>query len=74
VYDNRTFVVESFLPQAAEVEIVVDERAGAVCDALSGEPLAGEPVLDWRRQPTGEIVYKAAVSPHAFRVFRVEGP
>ena len=72
VYDNDTFIIESFLPETTAVRIVVDENAGAPCDALSGETLAGQPLLDWRGQPTGEIGFEAVVSPHSFRVFRLK--
>jgi hypothetical protein len=71
LYDNQTFIVESFLPEPAQVKIVVDDEAGAPTDALSGERLSGEPILDWRRQPTGKSAYEAALNPHAFRVFRL---
>ena len=72
LYDNDTLIVESFLPEATQVKLVVDERRGAPTDALSGETLAGEPILDWRRQPTGKVAYPAALNPHAFRVFRLQ--
>jgi len=70
VYDNGTCVVESFLPEATRVRLVVDESRGPVQDALSGETLDGEPILDWRRQPTGPIAYEAEIGAHALRVFR----
>jgi len=69
-YDNRTFVVESFLPETAPIKIVVDDEVGAPQDALTGETLSGGPILDWRGQPTGKSAYEAALNPHAFRVFR----
>jgi hypothetical protein len=70
VYDNDTFIVESFLPETAQIKIVAGDEAGAPQDALSGETLSGEPILDWRQQPTGKSAYEAALNPHAFRVFR----
>jgi hypothetical protein len=72
VYDNDTLIVESFLPARAQVRLIAGEALGAPADALSGETLSGEPVLDWRRQPTGTIAYEAALDPHAFRVFRLQ--
>jgi len=71
LYDNQTCIVESFLPEPARVKIVVDDEAGAPQDALTGETLSGEPILDWRRQPTGKSAYEAALNPHVFRVFRI---
>jgi hypothetical protein len=71
VYDNDTLIIESFLPETAEVRMIVDEGIRALCDALSGETLSGQPILDWRGQSTGEIAFEAAVNPHSFRVFRL---
>jgi hypothetical protein len=70
-YDNDTFVVESFLPEAAGITIVVDEGA-TLRDAVSGEALSGEPILGWRRRPTGKAGFVTTIGPHAFRVFRCE--
>ncbi len=72
VYDNHTFIVESFLPDRAQVRIVVDEGVTALHDTLSGETLSGEPILDWRGQSTGKIGFEAAINPHCYRVFRLE--
>jgi hypothetical protein len=73
VYNNDTFIIESFLPETVEVRMIVDESIRALCDALSGETLSGQPILDWRGQSTGEIGFEAAVHPHSFRVFRLSG-
>lgn len=70
VYDNDTFIVESFLPQNAEVLTVMAERLGKLVDVLSGEELAGAALKDWRGQPTGETGFKAQIKPHSFRAFR----
>jgi len=72
VYDNNTFIVESFLPDTVQVRIVVDDGVTALCDTLSGETLAGEPILDWRGQRSGKIGFEAAVNPHSYRVFRLD--
>ena len=72
VYDNDTFIVESFLPETAEIRIIVDDGVPALCDALSGQSLSGEPILDWRGQRTGKTGFEAALNPHSLRVFRLE--
>ena len=72
VYDNDTFVVESFLPETTQVRIVVKDSTTAPCDVLSGELLSGEQILDWRGQSTGKSSFEAAINPHAFRVFRLK--
>jgi hypothetical protein len=70
VYDNHTFIVQSFLPETTQVRLIVEESRGSLKDSLSGETLSGEPILDWRKQPTGKIGYETAINPHAFRGFR----
>ncbi|MBL7199797.1 MAG: hypothetical protein ISS56_06580 [Anaerolineae bacterium] len=72
VYDNDTFIVESFLPEMAEIRIIVDDGISGLCDALSGETLSGQPILDWRGQRTGKTGFETAVSSHSLRVFRLE--
>ena len=50
----------------------IAEQRGAPKDALTGDTLPGEPILDWRRQPTGKVAYPASLGPHSFRVFRLQ--
>ncbi len=69
-YDNDTFIVESFLPEVTDVTIVASEGVSEVRDLLTGEVLQGEPVLDWREQPTGQTRITTQVGPHMFRLFR----
>ena len=79
VYDNDTFIVESFLPESVEVRLVVDGRLGRLRDVLSGEVLIGNEMKDWRGQSgaiehrTGKKGYKAAIKPHSYRVFQGKG-
>ncbi|MBN2393781.1 MAG: hypothetical protein JXR84_23815 [Anaerolineae bacterium] len=70
-YDNDTFIVESILPEAAEVRIVTDSTVTALRDVLTGDVLdEAEEILDWRKQSTGEHSFTATLKPHAYRVFR----
>jgi hypothetical protein len=72
-YDNDTFIVESFRPEATQVRLVVDERYGGLQDLVSGEERAeGEALVDWRGQPTGKKGFALTLQPHSFRVFRAE--
>ena len=72
-YDNNTFIVESFLPESAEVRLVLDSRVSGLRDMLSGEVLVGEELKDWRELSTGKMGYKAQIKPHSFRVFEGSG-
>jgi hypothetical protein len=69
VYDNGTFIIQSFRDDAAELRIVLNEIY-SVEDLMSGESLDGEYLTDWRRRKTGKKVHTISVKPHSFRVFR----
>lgn len=72
VYDNDTFIVESILPEAAEVRIVTDTSVTAIRDVLTGETLTdADPVLDWRGQSTGKHSFAVTLNPRSYRVFRL---
>ena len=69
VYDNQTCIVESFLDEAADIRIVTGSSAVQVRDALTGEILSGEEILDWRGQPTGRQAFATRINPHQYRLF-----
>ncbi len=72
VYDNGTFIVESILPEAAEIRIVTDTAVTAIHDVLTGETLTdADPILDWRGQSTGKHRFAATLKPRSYRVFRL---
>ncbi len=79
VYDNDTFIVESFLPEIVDVNIVTDKRISKLRDVLSGEELSGkappEPpmwVRRWQRQESDRLIFNTQVKPHSYRVFQCE--
>lgn len=77
VYDNGTFIVESFLPDSVDVKIVTDKRIGKLRDILSSDILSGELLL-----PPGprfgppavpdKMVFNMQIKPHSYRVFQCE--
>jgi hypothetical protein len=74
-YDNNTFIVESFLPTAADVKISANYTFGYLTNLATGERLAGE-VQDetrWqtRREREGEnrAVFHVHLQPHSYQVF-----
>jgi hypothetical protein len=77
VYDNDTFVVESFLAETAKINIVTDARIAGLRDLLSGETMAGRKTgaeRGWRRPAEGErISYEIEIKPHSYRVFSASG-
>jgi hypothetical protein len=72
VYDNNTFIAESFLPEDAQIRIVLDERFKSLRDAVSGEELPGKEIPGFWGRKSGKISYDATLKPHSFRVFRCE--
>ncbi len=79
VYDNDTFIVESFLPEIVDVKIVTDKRISKLRDVLSGEELAGKSPPEpprwarrWRRQENDKLIFDIQIKPHSYRVFKCE--
>ena len=70
VYDNHTFIVESFLDEKVEVKLILDNILGSPVDLLDPEPLNGIEITDWRGQPTGKLSFSVQIKPHSFRLFR----
>ncbi|MFI5185007.1 MAG: hypothetical protein ACHQNV_11445, partial [Vicinamibacteria bacterium] len=62
-YDNDTFVVHSFLPHMATVEVVTDGRDASVVDLGTGTPLPGLT----RGETTSFTVF---LQPHTYRAFQ----
>jgi hypothetical protein len=76
LYDNKTFVVESFNDQPVEVEIVLTEKANSVTDLSTNKklemtvvPESGNP----RGKPTPQkFGYKISLPTHSFGAFRID--
>jgi hypothetical protein len=71
VYDNGTFVVESFLPEPVNVR-VVSSRATKLRDLLTNEVIAGPTRQRQLRERGDEYVYQLDIKPHSYRVFGAE--
>jgi hypothetical protein len=76
VYDNDTFIVESFLTEPATVQIVVSEEVEALHDVASQQVLDEKHLLLGGRQqePTGKVGFDVTIPPHSYRVFRIGKP
>jgi len=78
VYDNDTFIVESFRNEPVDVKIVADKRVSKLGDVLTGEELTGDGVVTQPRrfgQPApvpDKMAFKMTIKPHSFRVFKCE--
>jgi hypothetical protein len=77
VYDNDTFIVESFLPDSVDVKVVADKRIGKLRDIVSNDELSGEAISTqprWLGQGVAadKMVFNVKIKPHSFRVFQCE--
>jgi len=77
-YDNRTFIVESFLPEATDVKISVLDGAGPVRlkNLVSGEILESQSSrhMGWTTQnrvAEDRVAFKVHLPPHSYAVFSV---
>lgn len=76
VYDNNTFIIESFLDDPVTIELVVTEDIPSITDIINGikiEKLANEnPDFRSRRMSGTEETYKYRITlmPHSYRVFQ----
>jgi len=77
VYDNNTFIVESFLPGSVDVRISLDSKHGRIRDLITGEELAAQPgakTLGFGGFGGGggnRSVCPVQIKPHSYRVFSV---
>jgi len=76
VYDNDTFIVESFLPDSVDIRIVTDRRISKLRDVLSGEAISGQELPGrrmWGQAASADkVVFNTQVKPHSYRVFQCE--
>lgn len=73
-YDNRTFVVESFRANAAEMTVAVLGAATRLRDLVTGEILVGvAPAAAPPRDHTeSRTAFSISVPPHSYRAFAIE--
>jgi hypothetical protein len=78
VYDNDTFIVESFRDEPVDVKIIADKRISKLSDILIGKELTGEAISTQPRRfgqaapPPDKMAFKMTIKPHSYRVFKCE--
>lgn len=68
VYDNNTFIVESFSDE--DVDITALCQSEGLKDLLSGEEMSGSRVMSWGRNTSNERSFRIQLKPHSYRVFK----
>lgn len=73
-YDNKTFVVESYLDQPAPVTISVEAPATRLRNLTTGERVEGKPATASRRgqEAPSRTEFQITVEPHSFIAFGEE--
>ena len=75
-YDNRTFIVESFLPSGADVRVRVLGKTASLRDIVSGQVVAGQPPeapkRRWQTPEEPRVSFDIHLAPHSYRVFSIE--
>jgi hypothetical protein len=76
LYDNGTFIVESFLDEPVTVQIHARENIGSITDILTGAVIAKQPepagtgmYLRRFRPDDKNNVFRVTLMPHSYRVF-----
>jgi hypothetical protein len=76
LYDNGTFIVESFRDEPVDAAVTFDLAREGIEDVLTGEVFKGEVRTIMRRRGQPPEPYKHAVAfklaPHSYRVFRLK--
>ncbi len=73
LYDNGTFIVESFLNDPVTVKVIANEPVTVINDLLSGESIKGTvvpvfPFMNRKIDPT--YSFEITIKPHSYRVFK----
>jgi len=73
VYDNGTFIVESFLPENVTIKVITDKQTGNLSNLLTGEEITGKDALDgriWGRERDAVKTFDVIIKPHSYLVFQ----
>ena len=76
LYDNNTFIVESFLDEPVNVKVAVGLDHPAIEDLIGGDAIVGEVqtvTRRWDRPPEPDKrIISFPLAPHSYRVFRLK--
>jgi len=76
LYDNNTFIVESFLDEESQLKIVTSQKYKKITDLSSNQVIAGEAVVkdpnEFRFKNPSKNTYSINLKPHSFRIFKLE--
>ena len=73
VYDNGTFIVESFLPENVSIKIITDKQINKLKNVLTGEEFTGnaaQAAQIWGREKEEIETFDITIKPHSYIVFQ----
>jgi hypothetical protein len=73
IYDNGTFIVESFLPENVNIKVITDKQTSKLSNILTGEEIIGKDGQDgriWGRERDEVKTFDVTIKPHSFLVFQ----
>jgi hypothetical protein len=73
VYDNGTFIVESFLPASVNITIVTGKQIGKLITIPTGEEITGkvgQAGQIWGREKEETMTFDVTLKPHSYAVFQ----
>ncbi|MGE5810240.1 MAG: hypothetical protein ACM339_01970 [Ignavibacteria bacterium] len=75
VYDNNTFIVESFLSESTTIKIITNSKTQRIYDLLTDDEISGiqkETPAVWGREKEEASSFEITIKPHSFRVFQMK--
>ena len=70
LYDNNTFIVESFLPESVDVRVSLDPRYAKIRELTTGVQYSGKPTGGgFGMGGEKRVVCSIQIKPHSYRVF-----
>lgn len=75
VYDNGTFITQSFLPEPVTIKVIVNKPTTKITDILSNMEISGIPGINdriWGREKTEIASFEVTLKPHSYRVFEAK--
>lgn len=72
VYDNDTFIIESFLDESTDVSIITKNDVNVLADIVQKNEIAGQAVQGNRGHASNEKRFNMHIKPHSYRVFQIK--
>ncbi len=72
VYDNGTFIVESFRQESVSIRVTTPRQISSLTNVQTGEEITGKPSEDrpvWGRDKEEKTSFDITVKPHSYMVF-----